>query len=170
MRRVINLIILSFFVCAPVFGSNTDDITDINRIIEALGGQEVYDKLPVLDITSRPCNDNLWVKLEDFGSAAIMKGTDKCHRPFITYRLKEVGYTRSFVGTIYQRYTGVPDDWRVTKGDVVNVFSGGNVLTEGGLEIFAKLVKGEVVSSGRDSFKLDIHDDKLDVNKEKEEV
>lgn len=80
----------------------------MNEIINALGGQEAYDALPVLDLGNRRGGTDYidFLRGDDL-TAPIMKGVDCFRRPFVSFRYAyaEDDYKTQYVETFFQRYT-----------------------------------------------------------------
>jgi len=83
----------------------TDDT--LPKLIEALGGKEAFDALPVLDIGEETGRTGYldFLKPEDV-TAPIMRGVDSADRPFVTLRMQREfrGEMRTWVECLFRRY------------------------------------------------------------------
>ncbi len=181
MKRISILIVLLFFVCSSAFARSSSDRTlgsdevydtvidwlkeealreamakdrtkTLDKIIAAVGGQEAYDSLPILDIKDRRGDTGYidFIKPEEL-RAPIMKGIDKYNRLFITFKWRNLYSGEVYATTIFQRYSDNQDAWSIgaysgrhAPIDLLGV-SGG--LNNGKIEKFAKLVNGEEVEN-----------------------
>jgi len=86
----------------------SDDDT-LPKIVQALGGEEAFMALPVLELDAARGTGRTgyldFVQPEDM-TAPVMRGKDSAGRPFVAFRMQltEDGETRVVVETIFRRY------------------------------------------------------------------
>jgi hypothetical protein len=112
--------------------------TIYDKIIwDDLTGQELFDKLQILDLGNKTNSNNYidFIKLEDFPpKIKIMRGIDIFKRHFIAIKCKYRNYRsqkwNNCVFTIFQRYTNDPSLF-VLVGNPVKISGGSSSMSDG---------------------------------------
>lgn len=133
--------------------------TTFPKVIEALGGEGVFDNLPVLDLGDE-CGSTGYldfVRPEDM-TAPVMRGTDKYGRPFIALRIKHTKPESFYAGleddedrewerkrevrveVLFRRYT-TGDTW--TSGGASHICCA--AMTDKDIDLLRRLVQGDLV-------------------------
>jgi len=128
----------------PVPPSDPSDST-FPKLIEALGGKEAFEKLPVLDLGEYTgCTGYIdFLEVEDV-AAPLMRGMDSHGRPFVTFRLKigeEVG-----VEVAFRRYTTGRAWVSGDNGDIPKTLCT-SAMNAGDLDWIRRLLAGEEVGA-----------------------
>jgi len=109
--------------------------------IEALGGDEAYNKIAIIDLKNKTATS---IRPEMM-PASIVKGVDSLERRFIAYKQEKIETGEQGVEVFYQRYTDSPDLW-INGGDHALRYLfpiNRGVITKKSIEQFTNMIREE---------------------------